>query len=384
MRILYILHNKSVDGSLLTWINMTDYLMQRGIECSVICEKSLMQFTEFSDFVKKNNISIFETDVQQSVRNFPPSKITQKIKWYWKCITLLRRKFLFFLRLKRIVNFIQPDIIHTNTGVVHEGAFIARFNKIPHVWHLREYQNLGCELWIYPNKRVYDKVLRLSNVVTLTNDIKCHFNLYDYENVKVIPDGVYYESEAVFRMPKEDYFLCVSRIHFQKNLEEAFLAFASFYQENKTFKLLIAGDGDKVYTNQLRKLTESLGISQAVEFLGFCNKSKVRELMQSAKAVLVPSRYEGFGLMTAEAIFNGSIVIGRAEGGTLEILNETGGFLYTSGKDELAENMRLVSSLSDSDYRMLVSRAQKKAIDLYSIEKNGNDILSYYRYLLTK
>ena len=35
----------------------------------------------------------------------------------------------------------NPDIIHTNTGVIHEGLKVAKRLKIPHVWHLREYQD---------------------------------------------------------------------------------------------------------------------------------------------------------------------------------------------------------------------------------------------------
>ena len=384
IRVLYILHNRSLDGSLLTWITMAEYLISKGIEVCVVCEDSLFEFNEFNQFIRKYNIQTYTTYIQYSVREMPPIKLSKKIRWMWKMVTMLRRKLLFFIRLLKIAKKVKPDIIHTNTGVVHEGVFAAKMLNIPHIWHLREYQDLGCDYWIYPTKGIYTKILKLSYIITLTHDIKKHFNLDKYRRARVIPDGVYYKNEVVMKMPKKEYFLCVSRVHYQKNIEEAIYAFSKFYKTNDRYTLLIAGDGSKEYVNELKKLTETLGILTAVKFLGFCDRDKVKSLMQNSISLLVPSRYEGFGLMTAEGLFNGTIVIGKSEGGTLEIINDAGGFLYTGDYHDLAEKMNIVANLKDEEYLKIASFAQYKSQQQYSIERNGDEILGYYKEILSQ
>ena len=100
--------------------------------------------------------------------------------------------------------------------------------------------------------------------------------------------------------------------------------------------------------------------------------------MKKATALLVASPFEGFGRMTAEACFNGCIVIGKDSGGTREILSQTGGYLYKTQK-EMILHMEATASISFKDY---VQIAPKKAQSLFSIEKYTSDIYSIYEKAL--
>ena len=103
--------------------------------------------------------------------------------------------------------------------------------------------------------------------------------------------------------------------------------------------------------------------------------------MKKATALLVASPFEGFGRMTAEACFNGCIVIGKDSGGTREILSQTGGYLYKTQK-EMILHMEATASISFKDYVQIAQKAQKKAQSLFSIEKYTSDIYSIYEKAL--
>mgnify|MGYP004714438603 CR=1 FL=1 len=103
--------------------------------------------------------------------------------------------------------------------------------------------------------------------------------------------------------------------------------FAMHQQEMSTYISEVASRAENalevIFAFYKRKLNECLDIltesvKNRVLFLGQCKQNKVYELMYNAAVFVVPSRNEGFGFITAEAMFNGTIVIGKNTGGTKE------------------------------------------------------------------
>jgi glycosyltransferase involved in cell wall biosynthesis len=82
------------------------------------------------------------------------------------------------------------------------------------------------------------------------------------------------------------------------------------------------------------------------EFLGWRTREEVDELMASSRLVLVPSRYEPFGLVALEAMRMGTPVLASNVGGLREIATEASGALAISTRDPgvwAAEALRVVS-----------------------------------------
>lgn len=105
--------------------------------------------------------------------------------------------------------------------------------------------------------------------------------------------------------------------------------------------------------------------------------------MRRAKAVIVASYNEGFGRMTAEAAFNGTLVIGRNTAGTKEILDVVGGFPFDGDYIVIAEQMNAVHNLSKEEYNRLAQKAQELAVQQYSTEKNIEKITKLYYKILS-
>ncbi len=157
-------------------------------------------------------------------------------------------------------------------------------------------------------------------------------------------------------------------------------AFIKFCTYDTDFELLIAGEGVSPYVVELHRIVDGSKLTQRVRFLGF--RTDVYNLMANATAMVVPSRYEGFGFITIEAMFNGCLVIGNNSGGTKEILGkENLGILY-SGQDELVAAMNKVVSNGIESYYPMIKKAQERAVALYSQEQNGDAVYNYYQDIL--
>ncbi|MHB8147494.1 MAG: glycosyltransferase [Vulcanimicrobiaceae bacterium] len=99
--------------------------------------------------------------------------------------------------------------------------------------------------------------------------------------------------------------LFVSRLAIEKNLEIVLRALAR--ADDPSLKLIIAGDGPA--RADLEGLARGLGISKRIAFLGEVAREQLPELYASADAFVFPSTSETQGLVQAEALAAGSLVI---------------------------------------------------------------------------
>lgn len=99
-------------------------------------------------------------------------------------------------------------------------------------------------------------------------------------------------------------FVCVGRLVAQKDHDTLLRALA-LYRKKAPARLLLLGNGP--LEAPLRKLCSELEIADAVDFLGFCNNPL--PYMKQASALIMSSRYEGFGNVIVEALGCGTPVI---------------------------------------------------------------------------
>ena len=178
MKVLYYIHNSShVEGSYISLITMVEYMKHKGIEVAIAANRDLMSSVAFHDFCQSYKIPIYYLQIYLSVNKKPVGLQGNLLYIIWVLLAL-RHKWKCAVALNRVVKKERPDIIHTNTGVLHEGFWVAKINAIPHVWHLREYQDLDFCRSIYPTKRFFEMLLKRSeSVIALTCDIRRHFDL---------------------------------------------------------------------------------------------------------------------------------------------------------------------------------------------------------------
>lgn len=368
-------------GSSISLFSMIYGLKKHDVEISLVVPTNWPRNQPFIDKIEELGITLHYAHIVQTYDGAGWSRKPWKIRTFYRELKeLVHQRKVSYRQICNIVEEVKPDIIHTNVGVIHDGFWAARKYKIPHVFHIREYQDKDFGWKILPTKRLFEIMLNKSSaVVTITDEIRRHFHLLLNNNSCTIYNGIYSKDEITYIPNKEKYFLCASRISPEKGCDEVIKAFSKFYRDHQDYTLRFAGDVTPIYENQLKTLAKELKCEDGVLFLGY--RSDVKALIQHAKAIVVASYNEGFGRMTAEAALQGCLVIGRNTAGTKEIMDKVGGMPFDN-IEELFNAMSNSIDISNDDYSLKVLRSQEKALSLYTTEKNVEKIYCLYKSLM--
>ena len=125
----------------------------------------------------------------------------------------------------------------------------------------------------------------------------------------------------------------VSRLRYEKGIDLLISAFARIAPQNPLLYLLIVGTGPD--EEMLKKMAEDTGFSSRIVFYGGVGWEAAMRQMALIDIVVVPSRFEGFGLTAAEAMAMGKPVIAANVGGLPEVIEcGTYGILVDPEKTE--------------------------------------------------
>lgn len=171
----------------------------------------------------------------------------------------------------------------------------------------------------------------------------------------------------------EPYFLFVGRLIERKGLNVALEAFSRLQQSD--LGLLVAGDGPE--RERLQTLAERFGIKNRVVWLGRCSNTDIRQLMNKAKGLLVPSQFEQWGLVVNEAWQVGLPVLGSDTVGALCATRspETEWMLVPVGDvDKWQAAMERLLALSDQQKEAIAERGKMLA-EQHSIRVHAQSAL---------
>jgi glycosyltransferase involved in cell wall biosynthesis len=139
--------------------------------------------------------------------------------------------------------------------------------------------------------------------------------------------------------PHEKIILFCAKLQPWKRPKDLLQAFASAAIPDA--KLVFAGDGAQ--RAELEREAATLNISDKVCFLGFVNQSQLPALYKSADLMVIPSRYEPFGLVVNEAMLCSCPVVASDRVGSVRDLITHGetGYVYPHDDVEaLAKTIR--------------------------------------------
>ncbi len=143
------------------------------------------------------------------------------------------------------------------------------------------------------------------------------------------------------------YFLFVGRLRIRKGLEVLLEALKPGPRNRASdalgrARLLIAGDGE--HREALEEAVAEGGLTRQVRFLGRCSAGQVRSLLAEARALVVPSIYEGMPLVILEAMEAKLPVVASAVSGIPEVVlsGETGWIVPAEDAAALSEALAAV------------------------------------------
>jgi len=111
-------------------------------------------------------------------------------------------------------------------------------------------------------------------------------------------------------------------------------------EKNISFKILIAGTGR--LENKLKKMTEQMGLSNQVIFLGFVND--IQSFNESIDIYVLTSMWEGFGYVLVEAMAKGKPVVAFDIKSSSEIIKDkkTGFLVEKKNIEQLAQKIEIL------------------------------------------
>ena len=378
MTVVYILHVLNRSGSIISFKNLLPELVNRRIRPIIIIPKD----KNVDENIKKEFINAgyecFNCHVDKSAL-YTDRNILKRI---YHNLPILPKIVMARWDLNRVIRKINPDIIHTISGITHEGYKVAKINNIPHVWHIREYLTLDFKKRLFPSQEAVNRMYGDSYTICISRDLQRYFRLDNNPKSKVIYNPVYSITQIEGTIEeKKNYFLISSRISIEKGIELIADAFVEYVAQHKGFVLYIAGYGPSQYVDYLKEKYKKSIQDGNIFFLGYVRD--VRNLMKEARALFVGSNNEGFGRMTAEANMMGCPVIGRNSAGTKEILKLTnGGFLFDTHV-QLVENISKICKMSQEEIKQMMKPAQKKAIELFNNESSAEKVYEFYKEIVS-
>jgi len=169
----------------------------------------------------------------------------------------------------------------------------------------------------------------------------------------------------------------VSRLSYEKGVDILLTAYYKLRKEFQRTHLLIVGDGpDK---GNLIDQTSHFGIMDSVTYYGAAEWEKAIQLTRLIDIVVVPSRFEGFGLSAAEAMAAGKPVVASDSFGLKEVvINEETGLLFPAGNSGILKNHLLRLCKDQSLRNTYGENGRKRCESVFGVDKFRRKMGSLY------
>lgn len=123
-----------------------------------------------------------------------------------------------------------------------------------------------------------------------------------YEATPLLPKTNSLNTQAIIKKLEiqKPFFLHIGITRPQKNIIRLLKAFKLFSQKHQNYSLILVGKIDTRFIN-IKENIKTLNLTFRVKQTNFINNDEKIVLLQNAKALILPSLYEGFGLPLLEA-----------------------------------------------------------------------------------
>lgn len=183
-----------------------------------------------------------------------------------------------------------------------------------------------------------------------------------------------------YRLPRQEIktLFCAARLSNEKGLIFLIRALKLLREQGYDLELKLAGDGPS--RERLEALTNELGLSPHVYFLGFLTEDAVIAELHSSDLFVLPSFVEGLPVSAMEAMAIGVPVIATNIAGTSELIEhgKTGLLVRPSDAQTLAN--AVIRMVGDYAFRLSAAElGRKKVVEEFDVQK---ETAKLNRYLL--
>lgn len=293
-------------------------------------------------------------------------------------------------RARRILNQIQPDIVHGESAVGTLAGVQAGYPTV-HTIHgviHRELQlartfgqRLNMRLHAYLSKRA---VAAANHIIAVTPYAQQQYEDIARAEISIIPNAV---EDNYFHLKNKEsgkMLLTVGYICPRKNTFGLVKAFRIIKDHDAEAELVVVGGiTDEMYYKEIIEYISKNSLIDSVHFLGFINQDHLEDEFARASIICMFSDEESFSLVVAQGMAAGKPVVSTDSGGPSDLIvdGETG-FLVKK-RDEQAFANKCIALLSNADQRYKMGdRARLSAKARFSKESVASQTMAVYQKVL--
>lgn len=282
--------------------------------------------------------------------------------------------------LIRMLRELQPDVVHTHSGVWYKASLAARLAGVPRVVHT-DHGRTGAETWL--DRRLERRASRRTDVVVAVSDALAEFLrrriLADPARLTVVLNGVETErfaprsDDGVFRRevglgPEVPLIGSIGRFDPIKGYEVMLHGFALLlagWTATPAPRLVLAGEGPA--EAELRALTHALGLESRVHFIGW--RADVPGMHRALTLFSLSSHSEGTSISLLEAMSSGVCPLVTDVGGNRAVLGPALAHRLVPPRDAAALADAWRGALTDADARRRdAGAARARVLDAYTLD----------------
>jgi hypothetical protein len=234
--------------------------------------------------------------------------------------------------------------------------------------------------------RSADAVHGISDAITKTISAEYRSaegqRLFDGDRLEVFPLGMVDRASATQRPVignRHVTVLFVGRLELRKGIDVFLAAVERLLADRPDTVVLIAGADTRpegvTSTEAEWRANVTASVSNQVEFLGDVDDGRLHELYAAADVVVLPSRYESFGLVVVEAMMHGAAVISSDVGGIAEVGRSGIDCILTPPGDVDALATAMIDLVDRPDRRReLGARARERFDDVFHIDRCARQV----------
>ncbi len=291
-----------------------------------------------------------------------------------------------YLRFCRLIG--QYDIVHVNAASDNsfwrKSVFIRKAKKAgkkvllhQHGGDFKSYY--AKELNPAKQKKVRDILDLCDKMLVLSDSWKDYFGtLTDPLKIEVFPNAIPVPEKIKSKEEGALYnVLFLGRICREKGVMELLQAMDHLVKDHPRIRLYLGG----IYEDpELR--SEVAQRKDYVTYLGWLTGEEKKNYLQKCGILVLPSYFEGFGLVLIEAMAYGCVVVGSSVGGIPEIIDDgkTGILVEPRNTDSLIMGLRKVLE-DENSASMLAEQGRKLVRDRYDIDHSVRKLTEIYENL---
>lgn len=297
-------------------------------------------------------------------------------------------------QLKKLIDRIKPDIIHTHLHKASFAGALVSTGGIP-LLHTRHYSDFMVRYGNFLNRRIdYFVSHRSKGIAAVSEAVKEHLVKIERnmaEKVTVVPNGIDYKYLSSLNVNKGKELLRslgvtsnlvignVASLHKRKGHSLLIEAFRVVHEKFPEAVLVIIGEGDE--RNSLQEKINAYSLGKSIILLGYREDAQI--LMSGFDIYAQPSIEEAFGIAVVEAMAMKKPVVVSAIGGLMDIIQDNVNGLTVESENPKALAERIIGLINNLDMRnLLAEQASLFVKNHFTIERTIEKYQEWYKTFL--